>query len=68
VIDVLGFNLIWFTVPILALFASLRHPERARAAIESFNAWARDRQRGLIILAFAVVGAYFAVKGATALL
>ncbi len=68
VIDVLVFNAIWFTVPILALFASVRHPERARAAIESFNAWVRSRQRGLAILAFSMIGAYFAGKGAIDLL
>jgi hypothetical protein len=68
VIDVLLFNVIWFTVPVLALFASVRHPERARAAIESFNAWVRSRQRGLAILAFSMIGAYFAGKGAIDLL
>jgi hypothetical protein len=68
VIDLAVFNAIWFAVPVLALFASVRHPERARAALESLNAWIRRRQRGLVILAFALVGAYFAVKGATELL
>jgi hypothetical protein len=68
VTDLLVFNMIWFAVPVLALFASLRHPERARAAIESFNGWARSRQRGLAILVFSVVGAYFAVNGAAELL
>ena len=67
-VDLLVFNAIWFTVPILALFASLRHPERARAVLESFNAWVRQRQRGLVVLAFSVAGAYFAVTGATELL
>ena len=68
VADVLVFNAIWFTVPVLALFASFRHPERARAALDAFNAWIRRHQRGLAILAFAAVGAYFATKGATELL
>ena len=70
-------NLAWFavavvimvgTVPVLALFVSVRHPERARAALEALNAWIRLRQRGLVIVAFSLAGAYFAVKGATELL
>jgi hypothetical protein len=68
VIDMLAFNAIWFAVPFAALVVSLRHPERAQAALEDFNAWARQRQRGLAILAFSVIGAYFTVKGATELL
>ena len=68
IIDVLAFNVIWYAVPFAALVISVRHPERARAALEDFNRWARDRQRGLTILAFATVGTYFAVKGATVLL
>lgn len=67
-IDVLAFNVIWFTVPFAALVVSVRHPERARAALEDFNRWVRGRQRGLTILAFATVGTYFAVKGAATLL
>ena len=67
-VDLLIFNAVWFMVPVLALFASLRHPERAREALESFNAWVRQRQRGLVILAFSVAGAYFAVTGAAELL
>jgi hypothetical protein len=68
VIEVLLFNVIWFTVPVAALFVALRHADRARAGLEEFNRWVRRRQRGLAILAFALVGAYFAVKGATELL
>jgi hypothetical protein len=68
VVDVLGFNVIWFAVPIAAQVMAVRHPERARAALEAFNAWVRDRQRGLAILAFSAIGAYFAVKGAVELL
>ena len=68
VTDVLVFNMIWFTVPVLALFVSLRHPERAREALEDFNRWVRRRQRGLAILVFAVIGSYFAIKGAVELL
>ncbi len=68
VIEVLIFNVIWFTVPLAALFVALRHADRARAALEEFNVWVRRRQRGLAILAFSVIGTYFAVKGAIELL
>jgi hypothetical protein len=68
VVEVLIFNAIWFAVPFAALLVAVRHPERARAALEDFNRWVRRRQRGLTILAFSMIGAYFAVKGATELL
>jgi hypothetical protein len=68
VIDLVAFNVIWFIVPCAALVVAVRHPERARTALEDFNRWVRRRQRGLAILAFSVVGAYFAAKGAAALL
>jgi hypothetical protein len=68
VIDLLAFNVIWFAVPFAALVVSVRHPERARTALEDFNRWARSRQRGLAILAFSIAGTYFAVKGAAQLL
>ena len=68
VIEILIFNAIWFAVPFAALVVGLRHPEWARTALEDFNRWVRSRQRGLAILAFFLVGAYFAAKGATELL
>ena len=68
-IDVLVFNAIWFVVPFSALVVALRRPDLARSALEDFNGWVRRRQRGLAILAFALVGApYFAASGASQLL
>ncbi len=67
-IDVLVFNAIWFIVPFAALVVAVRHPDVARSALEDFNGWVRRRQRGLAILAFALVGAYFAANGAAQLL
>ncbi len=68
VVEILVFNAIWFTVPVTALVVALRRPDLARTALEDFNQWVRRRQRGLAILAFSLIGAYFAAKGATELL
>jgi hypothetical protein len=68
VVDILLFNAIWFTIPATALVVALRRPDLARGALDAFNGWVRRRQRGLAILAFAMVGAYFAANGAAQLL
>jgi hypothetical protein len=67
-VDVLAFNMIWFSIPAAALVVSLRRPDLARKVLDGVNDWVRSRQRLLAILVFSAAGAYFAVKGATALL
>ncbi|HEX5956546.1 MAG TPA: GAP family protein [Solirubrobacterales bacterium] len=62
-IDVVIFNAIWFTIPAAALVISVRRPEAARRALERIADWMRRHQRAVLVAAFAVVGAYFTVKG-----
>ena len=62
-VAVLIFDAIWLAIPAGALLVSLRRPEAARAAIGRISAWIAARQRPLLILAFAVIGAYFTVRG-----
>jgi hypothetical protein len=62
-IDVVIFNAIWFTIPATALAISVRRPDTARRALERSAEWMRRHQRPALVAAFAVVGAYFTLKG-----
>jgi Sap, sulfolipid-1-addressing protein len=63
-IDVLIFNLIWFTAPIASLVLSVRRPEDARRALGGLNDWARRHETAIVTALFALLGAYFGAKGA----
>lgn len=60
---VLVFDAIWLAIPVAALLVSVRSPEVARAAIGRVSAWIAARERGLLILAFTAIGAYFTARG-----
>ncbi len=62
-VAVLIFDAIWLAIPVGALLVSIRDPEAARAAIGRISAWIAARQRHLLILAFAVIGTYFTIRG-----
>ena len=62
-IDVVIFNAIWFTIPAAALVISVRRPDVARRALQRIAEWMRRHQRPVLVAAFAVVGAYFTIKG-----
>ena len=62
-IDVVIFNAIWFTIPAAALVISVRRPDVARRALQRIAEWMRRHQRPVLVAAFAVVGAYFTLKG-----
>jgi hypothetical protein len=62
-IEVLVYNMIWFSVPIAAFVLARNHAAGAHARIEQLNAWARAHQQVIVALLFAGVGAYLVVKG-----
>lgn len=62
-IDVLIFNAIWFTIPFAALVLSVRRPEATKRTFGWIADLARRHQRPALIGAFAIVGAFFVVKG-----
>jgi hypothetical protein len=62
-VDVVVFNAIWFTIPVAALVVSVRRPEAARRALQRTAEWMRRHQRPVLVAGFAVVGAYFTIKG-----
>jgi hypothetical protein len=62
-VDVLAYNAIWFSVPLAAFVVAGRHAARAHEKIAQVNAWARARERLIVVALFGSVGAYLVVKG-----
>jgi Sap, sulfolipid-1-addressing protein len=67
-IEVLVYNAIWFSVPIAAFVAARRDADGAHAWIVRANAWAKAHEQVIVVVLFAVVGAYLVVKGLSGLL
>ena len=67
-VAVLGYNLIWFSLPIAAFVVARRDAERMNAWIARLNAWARAHEQVLVVAVFASVGTYLVVKGLGGLL
>ena len=61
---VLVFDAIWLAIPFCGLIASIRRPDAARVAIGQTSTWMMSHERVGLTLVFAVVGGYFAIKGA----
>ncbi len=62
-IAVVVFDLIWLAVPIGALVLSARRPDSVRDAVGRVSDWMRARERPLLALGSAAVGAYFTARG-----
>ena len=67
VVEVTIFVTIWLAIPIASLILSIREPERTREALGRLQRWATERERSLLIAAFALVGLYFTSRGIYAL-
>ena len=68
VVEVLVYNLIWFSVPIAAIVVARRDAEGMHAWIARVNAWARAHEQMLVVAVFASVGTYLVVEGVSGLL
>ena len=66
--EVLVFDLIWLTIPIVALVVSIGRPDVARAAIGRVSGWMLSNQRAVLIFIFSAVGLYFMARGLVDLL
>jgi hypothetical protein len=64
---VVAFNLIWWTVPLLALALAIRRPEQSRAMLARINDWARRHERLLVGTLSILVGLYFTARGVAGL-
>lgn len=67
VLLILAFNLIMFVLIEVPLLAYLLVPDRATAAVNSFNVWLRAHARGIAEVIAGVVGLYLVVRGVAAL-
>jgi hypothetical protein len=67
VIEVLIYNAIWFSVPIVALVFARRRPADAEDLVERLNGWMRRHEQTILAVVFALVGAFLTVKGVAGL-
>jgi hypothetical protein len=63
IVEVLVYNAIWFSVPVVAFVVAGRHAAAANAKITQINAWARAREQVILIAVLGSVGTYLIVKG-----
>ena len=68
VVEVVGYNLIWFSVPIAAIVVARRAAEGMHAWIARVNAWAKAHEQTIVVVVFGSVGTYLVVKGVSGLL
>ena len=68
VVEVLVYNVIWFSVPIAAIVVARRDAGGMHAWIARVNAWAKAHEQMLVVAVFASVGTYLVVKGVSGLL
>jgi hypothetical protein len=66
IVQVLIYNAIWFSMPIMVLVLSVRHPTVARECLATMASWNR-RDRQVIMIAFlGGLGTYLLVAGVQA--
>jgi hypothetical protein len=68
VVQVVVYNVIWFSVAIGALVVSAFHPTAARDLIENAEVAIRPHSRTIVVAFFAIVGLYLIGKGLFVLL
>ena len=65
--NVLVFNAIWWSLPIVSLALFIMRPVATRDMLEAINDWVRAHDRQILIALFSLVGAYLTVRGAVKL-
>jgi hypothetical protein len=63
VLQVIVYNALWFSLPIVALTLSIIRPTVSRDMLERGTAWARNHQRTLVVAFSLVLGVYLMGKG-----
>jgi Sap, sulfolipid-1-addressing protein len=64
VIEVLIYNVIWFTIPLVALVVCVEKPAIAREAVGAIDAWTKRHARTIVLAVSFGVGAALVVRGA----
>ena len=68
VVQVVLYNVIWYSVAIVALIVSAFHPTAARDLLENAEVAIRPHSRTIVVVFFAIVGLYLIGKGLIVLL
>lgn len=68
VVQVVLYNVIWFSLPIVALVLSKYRPVESRQCLEDVGAWIRRHQRVLTVVFLGGLGIYLVVIGVLGLL
>jgi Sap-like sulfolipid-1-addressing protein len=68
VVQVLIYNGIWFSLPIVALVLSIRRPSASRELLERIGAVTHRYQKPIVSVGLAVIGSYLVVVGLSTLL
>jgi hypothetical protein len=66
-VQVLVYNVVWFSLTILALVMAVYRPSASRDMLEQINLQARRYRRPIVSGCLAVLGAYLVIDGAVAL-
>ena len=62
------YNVIWFSLAIVALAMSVRRPDTASQLLEQLGRWGRQHHRAIMVGFFGVLGGYLLVVGIRGLL
>jgi hypothetical protein len=63
VLQVLVYNALWFSLPIVAVVMSVYRPGVTRDLLERGTAWARRHQRTIVVVFCGILGIYLVGKG-----
>jgi hypothetical protein len=66
IVQVLVYNAIWFSMPIVALVLSMHHPTVARECLATVASWTRRHQQVIMVVFLGGLGTYLLVVGVQA--
>ncbi|MBJ7330042.1 MAG: GAP family protein [Solirubrobacteraceae bacterium] len=67
-VEVLIFNGLWYSTGVAALVAFILRPDATRRRVDAIRTWLTENERAVVIIVFAVTGAYFTFTGLHTLL
>ena len=68
VVELAGYNALWFAVPLAALALSVLRPGSAPGYLDRATGWGRAHEQGLVFATFALLGTYLTLTGVLRLL
>jgi hypothetical protein len=67
-LQIVGYNLLWFALPLAALVMAVSNPRMVGDQLERAGGWAMRNRDGLLVALFGALGLYLVAKGAVELL